>query len=95
MRRRYFGIQTTWYSVRYTLWFETRLCTHVFYLSIASAAFHPRACPGNSEMAFRIATYPLICQSMIYDGDKIGGLLPDRRGKNKPGDYLLSQSLAG
>ena len=31
MRRRYFGIQTTWYSVRYTLCPENLVSTHIFY----------------------------------------------------------------
>ncbi len=49
MRRRYFGIQTIWYSVRYTLCPDTRVSMHTLY-PIAAALIHPRASPWNSAL---------------------------------------------
>ena len=42
MRRRYFGIHTMWYSVRYTLCPDTHVSVHKLY-PIAAALIHPRA----------------------------------------------------
>jgi hypothetical protein len=44
MRRRYWGIQTIWYSPRYTLCPENSVFMHTLY-PIAAALIHPRAEP--------------------------------------------------
>ena len=45
--RRYFGIHTIWYSVRYTPCPDTLFSTHSKNTKISSS-IHPRACPWNS-----------------------------------------------
>jgi len=49
MRLRYFGIQTTWYSVLYTLWPDKRFSILPAYQNIGDR-IHPRASPWNSAI---------------------------------------------
>ena len=50
MRRRYFGIQIMWYSVRYAPCPDSRISIYPFYHSISAAYIHPRASPWNSAL---------------------------------------------
>ena len=49
MPRRYFGIETIWYYVPYTLWPDTRVSMHTL-CPIAAALIYPRASPRNSAL---------------------------------------------
>ena len=46
---RYFGIHTTWYSVRYTVCPDNRFSTIYQYTKISPGIIHPRASPWNSD----------------------------------------------
>ena len=49
IRLRYFGIHTTWYSVRYTECPDNLFSTIHQYTKISPGIIHPRASPWNSD----------------------------------------------